>query len=544
MNKTNQSINLGRINFKTPKSIKVSNNKSLGRNIKSISNINRSARLYDDKDTIHFLDMLISPSYIKKNIPYTKSKMVAVYGFTSHQRDASDYIRTLNHHYITKLIDIFQNGMGISVNNCDLKKTTTNTLLKNISIISKGIYNFKQIGDSLGYVDGSLCKMVDYVESNKSKMDFFASFGDKKRRLLTYEATSLVSDNVDYKKLRDFINNNNILDNKNIHEVEAQLRSMHARGKLSRDDLHGMSVLIHNCFLKKLRYLVDEYIQNNQEVCDKIYDVVTIAALNHRLDIIAYYDDIDNVSKEGLLYNIQNLSKDIATRVIIPSEYLNDTYNYTDDLLYKWHDYLKVNQTKLDVFHYVNAKNLSTDEKNKLIKNLLLKNSSGAVDIKNLDCFIKGNNLFDNKNIHQAERQLRTMYNDDCLSLEIMYGIHELIQTHFFRNSSKLGVDFFNKNNITILSSWNKPSKIRAEKITKMEIENKHYNNNERRVVGNQEIREPITFSEIRHMLRKYKNDTDGITRIFMDGDSIEFAAGIDKGQWIKQDKSTLRESV
>lgn len=281
----------------------------------------------------------------------------------------------------------------------------------------------------------------------------------------------------------------------------------------------------------------------NLDMFHIVYKHLTIASLNHRKGLVPLScDSYEIASEDAMIEKIVDLSKDIKSRETIDRNATECGKDYSEDLLDKWVDYLQTNKSRLDVFAYVNSKGYDVEKKESMIKKLILKNTRANVD--SLFSFIKDKGVFSCKNISEAAVFLSEMYGSADLPKEHLFGLMSLIQKHFFRNSSKLGIDFFRENGVDIISSWNNSESDSNKKILVSDVHEKPYLDNKRRERAGNEVEEPITYSEIRHMERKHKKDTDGITRIFLNGESVEFASGIDSGEWIEKEQSELFDKV
>lgn len=286
----------------------------------------------------------------------------------------------------------------------------------------------------------------------------------------------------------------------------------------------------------KVQEITAKFIDN----LHKDYKYTTVAELNLRIGLGAQPtvvpEETDNCT---YLKEINCFSKDITARKIDCRDMHPSTY-YSEALLDKWITYLQENKSKTDVFSYINSKDINTNKKEALIEKLITKNIPSTIDTKSLNVFIKKYKLFDKGNINDAVLYLEKINKIGELSHNDIRGVYELTQRHFFRNSSKLGIDFFRENNIKILSSWNKSETEKPEKISVTDVIHKPYDNNVSRILNKVKICEPITYSEIRYMYKKYKNDTDSVIRFFLDKNSVEFAQGIAKGEWMKHDISAI----
>jgi hypothetical protein len=183
--------------------------------------------------------------------------------------------------------------------------------------------------------------------------------------------------------------------------------------------------------------------------------VISVADLNYGIGLFAtiYYNPEDAI-KYDIFKLMHNLSNDIGSRNIDISfkEFKGKRYA---DLLTKWIDFLQRNIKKTDIFSYVNSKSKNEWQKIKIINKLIIKNTSSNVNIESLSHFIYKNNFFCCGSISEAILFLQVIDKSGGLSKNDLLGAFELMQKHFFRNSSKHGIDFFRANGIDIISSWN-----------------------------------------------------------------------------------------
>ena len=268
--------------------------------------------------------------------------------------------------------------------------------------------------------------------------------------------------------------------------------------------------------------------------------VISIADLNYGIGLFStIYHNPGNVIKYDLFSKLNDLSVDVMSRSVDINFKELKGRRYAE-LLTRWIDFLNKNIKKTDIFSYVNGKFENEHQKMKTIDKLIIKNTSSNIDVTLFKRFIYENNIFSCGCISEAILLLKAIDKSGGLSANNLLGTFELIQKHFFRNSSKLGIDFFRQNDISIISSWNRPTPDYNEKVSTFDVHEKPYMNSNRRQLDGKETDEPITYSEIRHMVRKHHADINGITRIYLNDSNVEFAPGINKGEWIKKEKSDL----
>ncbi len=251
---------------------------------------------------------------------------------------------------------------------------------------------------------------------------------------------------------------------------------------------------------------------------------------------------ISSAYKKEKILPIEPESNDLET-----INYFNDPKNQEyiesvnklprQDLIFKWSEFLSKNQEKVDIFQYVNNKKATVIEKNKIIEKLILKNTTEFVNQHQLEKFITDNNIFSCKNMKEARELLMTISNNefDIHSIEI-FNLFSMIQNHFFRNTSKLGLDFFNDNNVNIVMAWNTNGN---QTISLDEVNNKPYKKGIRRTFSKFITVEPITYSEIRYINKNTSKFSDNLYRIKFDDDKVSFSSGL-KNKWHQYNKEKL----
>ncbi len=247
-----------------------------------------------------------------------------------------------------------------------------------------------------------------------------------------------------------------------------------------------------------------------------------------------FFAFINSAYKKEKILPIKPDSNDLET-----INYFNDPKNQEyietvnklpkQDLIFKWSEYLSNNQDKVDIFQYLNNKKVSLVEKNKIIEKLILKNTTEFVNQHQLAKFITDNSIFSCKNMNEARELLMTMSNDEFdIHLIEIFNLFSLIQNHFFRNTSKLGLNFFNDNSVNIVMAWNTDGN---QTISLEEVNNKPYKKGIRRTFSEFIAVEPITYSEIRHINKNTSKFADNLYRIKFDDDRLSFSSGL-KGKW------------
>lgn len=270
------------------------------------------------------------------------------------------------------------------------------------------------------------------------------------------------------------------------------------------------------------------FIKNNFNVHE---EVMTIATLNRMLGLIKY--TVNELkfpkgieSNQVIINAIKTMGDDLTIKKKIKDSHV---------LINDWLVFLTDNKHKIDIFSYVNSKALTQENKNNLIKKLILKNVSSKVSMPVLFAVFDEIKLFNAKSITEACECLR----ESKLPLEHLSATFELIQQHFFRNTSKLGLSFFRMHGYAISIAWNKHGymgKINPEMISLSAVLHKPFNQGERRL-GNAE---PITYSEIRHVIRHQDEFDDLVYRINLQRKSVFLSSGINNENWFEYKEPNL----
>ena len=210
----------------------------------------------------------------------------------------------------------------------------------------------------------------------------------------------------------------------------------------------------------------------------------TIARLNKDLDGIVHYSR-DQTYDENPKMVIQTFKDHIL-------DLERSTRRSKRDETKAWGEYLKSNKDKLDPIIKLN-KSLSLvesdEDKLKVVKEFCYKNTSSESDVDTLANFILDMILNKNaKDVHDI--------NHYGLPFDITLDFSEMFVKHFFRNTSKLGLEFFASNDIHIVFSWGDGL---SGTLDLDVIQDKKWKAQQHRFSDKYE---PITFSEIRHVLR------------------------------------------
>ncbi|WP_265503666.1 hypothetical protein, partial [Providencia heimbachae] len=257
-------------------------------------------------------------------------------------------------------------------------------------------------------------------------------------------------------------------------------------------------------------------------------NVETIAKFNRQLGLVKRDFDPDYFSKPYLYRCLKQLLDDLTFALSQVPQWSN---NKEDVYFSYWKNILNENKYKTDIFNYIDSKEITIDEKTILLKKLIVKNTPDSVDADKLEKFIIENNILDCRSLSDMMNKLHELYTykkDTLFSNTI--GLLELIQNHFFRNTSKLGLKFFNDINASVIMAWNSDyeSSLSLDKINQ-----KEYKNGNRRSFENKGVVEPITYSEIRYLDKKSNIFNDSMARMILtqDQDKIAFSLGL-KNQW------------
>lgn len=186
--------------------------------------------------------------------------------------------------------------------------------------------------------------------------------------------------------------------------------------------------------------------------------ITTIAKLNRELDLTRFIFNHDDLYIENIYYHLnQQLNFFIeALSKNEPKHIPNFNDSYLESCVYLWKMYINENSHKIDIFQYINSKSESIEDKSKIIYKLIIKNTPESVDAKKLHDFIIDNKIMSCKSLSDFKKKIMELDHDEKLnSKSTVIGLFELIQNHLFRNTSKVGLDFFNENIFSILMTWN-----------------------------------------------------------------------------------------
>ncbi|OQS22793.1 hypothetical protein [Chromobacterium violaceum] len=251
-------------------------------------------------------------------------------------------------------------------------------------------------------------------------------------------------------------------------------------------------------------------------------NVTTIAIYNKQLDIV-HYSRNNSMDRISLLLQLNEFSNHISDAA---AGNLARRVPHAAPIVHAWADYLSAHHSRLDPFARLNAllADVPPEELSALVTRFVLKNTSGDCNtektVNNLlylvqDCGCK-------KAEDVVDKLFEVTWGDrDLLDLS------ELFIKHFFRNSSKLGLEFFAKQGAEIAFAWNDPS---CGKMDIEAIQQKPWKEQQRRF---QDSYEPITYSEVRSVLRQPELFDDKVSKVYFADDGVELAASPASEQWV-----------
>lgn len=308
------------------------------------------------------------------------------------------------------------------------------------------------------------------------------------------------------------------------------------------ENCSGFKYFIKNCIFKPLLYYskgvaVYGFSDYQMDSCSFIRstrpttNVETIANFNRRIELIKYIVDYHTTNEQSLL-RLFNTQLDSFTQVLSDETIIDEEVSMNKhDLLPLWEKKIHENKNKIDIFRYINNKNLSSEEKNELLYKLITKNTPESIDKNELHKFIIENDLLSCSCLEEAKIKINQLYKEKGKEITIhMQGLFELIQNHFFRNTSKLGLDFFRENKYPIIMTWNADDK---KTLSLNIIQQKEFKQGIRRSLNGHENIEPITFSEIRHLDRNIEKFSGYIYRMMQVGNTVNFSNGL-QNKWFQ----------
>ncbi|HFF1653068.1 TPA: hypothetical protein ACGBIO_000736 [Providencia rettgeri] len=203
----------------------------------------------------------------------------------------------------------------------------------------------------------------------------------------------------------------------------------------------------------------------------------------------------------------------------------------------QWQVTLANNKHKIDIFQYL-AKKSNTQEQLKELKKLIIKNTSPKTNSDELYNFIK-NKILPCQSLSEFRAKLQDLYQTNKEDINWnSSGLFNLIENHFFRNTSKIGLNFFLQHHHSIILTWNQNDE---KGFLLSDINQKNFKHGFRRLYNNKECIEPITFSEIRHLERNKSQFSNNIIRILLHNDSAMISKGFDD-KWFEYKDSEMIE--
>ena len=265
--------------------------------------------------------------------------------------------------------------------------------------------------------------------------------------------------------------------------------------------------------------------------------ITTISNFNTKLDLVKETFNYQ-LSHRDYIYQLLFRQVDNFNDALYenkPKHYLYFVNKNLAPYLHAWKEYLNKSSHKTDLFKYIHSKEISIEEKNKVIKKLIIKNTSSSVDSQELYDFITKNNIINCTSLTDFKKKITELKNNKNVDLDnYIIGLFELVQNHFFRNTSKLGLDFFNENAFSIVMTWNDA---KNAPLSLADIRQKTFKQGYHRLFDGQSHIEPITFSEIRHLDKHSEQFAHKIIRIITDDKHVAFSLGLE-GHWGIYDKA------
>ncbi|XBS71632.1 hypothetical protein ABK905_12425 [Acerihabitans sp. KWT182] len=199
-----------------------------------------------------------------------------------------------------------------------------------------------------------------------------------------------------------------------------------------------------------------------------------------------------------------------------------------------WIKFLCANQKKLDPIIRLNtlfAAHTAEDHE-KITVQFIIKNTGKNCDSKRLTDklleLIKGYDCQTSADLEKALYTKDSTSGEPLLPESFYEDMCTLYHRHFFRNTSKLGLDFFASRGYDIVFNWDTGD---GSQIDLNMVKDKHWQREEYFL---NEDKTPFTFSEIRHVLRN-KQDlfSDNIYKISFGNNNIEIAKRLDSETWV-----------
>ncbi len=201
---------------------------------------------------------------------------------------------------------------------------------------------------------------------------------------------------------------------------------------------------------------------------------------------------------------------------------------------FAWADYLYANKEKVDPI--IRIRTLLTqseaDGNRDNLEQFVIKNSRLDANIgemiKHLEYLVLDLGCTNSAEVHQALLSYQNEKGESLLSPANYLDFARLINNHFFRNTSKLGLEFFASRGHDIAFAWNKGD---DTKFDLGEVMDKPW----KRSLHRYDVKELITFSEIRSLIRNKKRlfDFNNVFKLYISDIKAEIAPSLTSGKWV-----------
>ena len=230
--------------------------------------------------------------------------------------------------------------------------------------------------------------------------------------------------------------------------------------------------------------------------------------------------------------------------MLIHDEKTQDYFLYSfklpsNKMTFEWRDFINQHRNKVDIFNHINEETLPSSMKDKKLTDIILKNLEPLsseegfrrYNITKIFDFMKKKDIYNCKSIEDFRLKLLDLSSEDLFTYsDEINNLIIITMNHFFRNTSKIGMDFLVKENCHILFTWDN---YYNNFILDDHIYQKAYKENFQDADESFNKYEPITYSEIRHLYKnkdKFRNHLHRISISEKEQD-ICFAAGFN-GTW------------
>ncbi|AUH51953.1 hypothetical protein CXB49_14550 [Chromobacterium sp. ATCC 53434] len=252
-------------------------------------------------------------------------------------------------------------------------------------------------------------------------------------------------------------------------------------------------------------------------------NVATIANYNRQLGIVHYSrsDATHSIAPHKL---IQEFSRHISAAAA--GKLAKRAPKPTPPIIQAWADYLGAHHQRLDPFVRLGKllADVPREERAAVATRFVLKNTSGGcrteTTVNTLLYLIHSCGCKDAESVVAA-------LGKHTLGFQDLLDLSELFIKHFFRNTSKLGLAFFAAQGAEIAIAWNAPG---AGKMDIESIRQKPWQAQQRRF---QNSYEPITYSEVRSVLRQPALFDGKVSKVYIAGDSVELADSPASEEWV-----------